>query len=83
MGVSSQHRHDILQVYNKSSGHITTRFHVVSDDKLLTVESILRESDPSSHWEELSLENSWQVPVDDPYLYVDNEWLTNEERELK
>jgi hypothetical protein len=36
---------------------------------------------PPSHWEELCLDNSTHVLVEDPQDYLQDDWLTDQERE--
>jgi hypothetical protein len=48
-----------------------------------TVSSIERETEPPEHWAELCLENSTNVMVDMPPEYVNDDWLTEGELELK
>jgi hypothetical protein len=83
MGLSQQHTSEVPQVLNIAMGSITTQFHVLLDDQFTTVNSIAREEEPPCHWEELCLENSVQVITDDPDHYLQNDWLTKEEIEVK
>jgi hypothetical protein len=71
---------------NLSTESITSQYHIVFDDRFSTVESIGLEDTPPSDWEELCLESSLYVPTDDtPDLpvHLNDDWLTESERELK
>jgi hypothetical protein len=83
MGFSLQHSSEVPQVLNLSTGRITTQFHFIFDDQFSTLASIERESEPMSHREELGLDNSLQVTIDDPSHYLDSNWMTDEERKCK
>jgi hypothetical protein len=72
-----------IQVLNFSTGRITTQYHVVFDDLFTTVPSIEREHEPPSHWEELCLDESIHIPVDNETAFIHDDWITTEEQERK
>ena len=66
---------------NLTTGSITTQFHVVFDDMFTTVNSIAREDQPPSHWNDLCLENTELVPMDNPPSLT-AEWLSEMDSNL-
>jgi hypothetical protein len=83
MGLSRQHASEVHRVLNLSTGSITTQYHVVFDDLFTTVSSVDRDHAQPDHWEDLCLENSTQITVDNPPDYLADEWLTREELDEK
>jgi hypothetical protein len=83
LGLSEQHASEAPLVLNLSTGAITTQFLVVFDDIFTTVPSIERENEPPEHWADLCLENSTHIMVDSPIEHLGDEWLNEEELELK
>lgn len=74
-GLSNVHSSEVPQVLNLTTGSITTQFHVVFDDLFTTVHSIERENEPPSHWNDLCLENTELIPMDNP-APLSPEWLS-------
>jgi hypothetical protein len=68
---------------NFSTGRITIQYHVVFGDLFTAVPSIEREHKPPSHWEELCLEESIHIPVDNESAFLHDDWLTTEDQERK
>ena len=68
------HSSEVPQVLNLTTGSITTQFHVVFDDLFSTVSSIEREEQPPSHWNDLCLDNTELIPMDNPPP-LSPEWL--------
>jgi hypothetical protein len=64
LGLSQEHSSEVPQVLNLSTGRITTQYHVVFDDLFKTVPSIESEHEPPSHWDELCMDESVHIPVD-------------------
>jgi hypothetical protein len=84
LGLSQQHASEFPLVLNLDTGSITTQFHVVFDDHLFTtVPSIERDTALIDHWAELYLENSTHIMLDLPPEHLNDEWLTEEELEIK
>jgi hypothetical protein len=83
LGLSQIHSSEVTQVLIFSTGRITTQYHVVFDDLFTTVPSIEREHEPPSHWEELCLDESIHIPVDNEPAFLHDDWLTTEEQERK
>jgi hypothetical protein len=83
LGISQQDTSEVPLVLNLGTGIITTKFHVVFDDMFTTVPSIERETEPPDHWAELYLENSTHIMLDSPREKLNDEWLTEEELEIK
>ena len=74
-GLSTLHSSEVPLVLNLSTGSITTQFHVVFNDLFTTVPSIEREDQPPSHWEDLCLENTTFIPINNQYpLPLNSEW---------
>ena len=65
-GLSTVHSSEVPLVLNLTTGSITTQFHVVFDDMFTTGTSIAREDQPPSHWNDLCLENTELLPMDNP-----------------
>jgi hypothetical protein len=65
------------------TGSITTQFHVVFADLFNTIPFIERETEPTDHWAELCLEKSTHIMLDSPPENLNDEWLTEEELEIK
>jgi hypothetical protein len=78
-----QHASEVPLVLNLGTLAITTQFHLVFDDLFTTVPSIERETEPPDHWADLCHENSTHIMVDSPKEHVVDEWLNEEELELK
>jgi hypothetical protein len=78
-----QHTSEVPRVLNLSTGSITTQYRVVFDDLFTTVSSVDRDHAPPDHWEDLCLENSTQITVDNPPDYITDEWLTRGELDEK
>jgi hypothetical protein len=89
MGFSALHSSEVPLVLNLQTGSITPQYHIVFDDHFSTVSSVEREINPPDHWADLCLEDAMSVPTDSSPLsstrsnFLDNDWLTLEERELK
>jgi hypothetical protein len=83
LGLSQEHSSEVTQVLNFSTGRITTQYHVVFDNIFTTVPSIEREHEPPSHWDELCMDESVHIPVDNEPEFLHDEWLTPEEIEKK
>jgi hypothetical protein len=83
LGLSQQHASEVPLVINLGTGSVTAHFHVVFDDLFTTVPSIERDTEPHEHWEELCLENSTHVILDYPSNKLNDEWMTEEELEVK
>ena len=73
-GLSMVHSSDVPQVLNLITGSITTQFHVVFDNLFSTVHSIAREDVPPSHWDDLRLENTELITMDN-LAQLSPEWL--------
>jgi hypothetical protein len=73
----------VPQVLNLGTGSITIQFHVVFDEQFSTVASIEKETYPPVHWEELCLKSSVRITTDNPPYHLDDDWLTEEEQEVK
>jgi hypothetical protein len=52
-------------------------------DLFTTVPSIEREHEPPSHWDELCMDESVHIPVDNEPEFLHDDWLTPEEIERK
>jgi hypothetical protein len=65
------------------NGSITTQFHVVFADLFNTITYIERETEPPDHWAELCLEKSTHIMLDSPPENLNDEWLNEEELEVK
>jgi hypothetical protein len=83
MGLSNKHSSEVPMVLILNTGSITTQFHVVFDDLFTIVPSVEKENDPPSHWEDLCLESSTHILADDPPTFLQDDWLTDKEREVK
>jgi hypothetical protein len=83
LGLSQIHSSEVPPVLIFSTGRITTQYHVVFDDLFTTVPSIERKHEPPSHWEELCLDESIHIPVDNEPAFLHDDWLTTEEQERK
>ncbi len=87
MGFSRVHSSEVPLILNLQTGSITAQFHVVFDDHFSTVSSLEREIDPPDHWADLCLENTTYIPLETPVdgrsLFLDDDWLTLDEREIK
>jgi hypothetical protein len=87
MGLSLIHSSEVPLVLNMATGSITPQFHVVFDDEFSTVTSLEREHEPPPFWNDLCLENSVYIPVEqgtgDHTLQLNDDWLTPEERVVK
>jgi hypothetical protein len=83
MGLSNQHSSEVPMVLNLKTGSITTHFHVVFDNLFTTVPSVEKENDPPSHCKDLYLDSSTHILADDPPTFLQDDWLTDEEREVK
>jgi hypothetical protein len=81
MGLSLQHTSEVPQVLNLSTGRITTQFHIVFNEQFTTVSFSERETEPPDHWEELCLENFYQILTDTEISHLHNVWLSPEEQE--
>jgi hypothetical protein len=81
--LSQQYASEIPLVLNLGTGSITTQFHVVFDDLFTTVTSIDRKTVLPDHWAERCLENSTHIILDSPPEHLNDEWLTEEELEIK
>ena len=78
MGFSNLHSSEVPLVLNLDTGSITPQFHVVFDDLFSTVSSVEREHDPPDNWDQLCLENTTFIPVDDHHLSASPDWNTSE-----
>jgi hypothetical protein len=83
LGLSQEHSSEVPQVLNLSTGRITTQYHVVFDDLFTTLPSIEREHEPPSHWDELCMDESVHIPVDNEPEFLHDDWLAPEEIEKK
>jgi hypothetical protein len=83
LGLSQYHASEVPLVLNLGTGSIITQFHVVFDDLFTTVPSIERENEVPEHWAELCLENSTHLMLDYPPENLNDDWLTEEELEIK
>jgi hypothetical protein len=83
VGISNQHSSEVPMALNLKTGSITTQFHVVFDDLFTTVPSVEKENDTPSHWEDLCLDSSTHILADDPPIFLQDDSLTDEEREVK
>jgi hypothetical protein len=59
------------------------QFHTVFDDQFSIVASVEKETDPLAQWEELCLESSVRIRTDTSPSHLGNDWLTDEEQEIK
>jgi hypothetical protein len=83
LGLSQQYASEVPLVLNLGTGAITNQFHVVFADLFTAVPSIERDIEPPDHWADLCLENSTHIMVDSPIEHLGDEWLNEEELELK
>jgi hypothetical protein len=83
LGLSQKHASEGPLVLNIGTGAITTQSHVVFDDIFTTVSSIERETEPPEHWVYVCLINSTHIMVDSPIENLGDEWLNEEELEIK
>jgi hypothetical protein len=83
LGLSQQHASEFTLVLNLGTGSIITQFHVVFYDLFTTVPSIERETALPDHMAELCLENLTHIMLDSPPEHLNDEWLTEEELEIK
>jgi hypothetical protein len=83
MGLSRQYSSEVPWVINLTTGSITTQYHVVFDDLFKAVCSVDKGTEPPDHWEDLWLDNSTQIRLDDPPELLDDEWLTRKELDEK
>ena len=74
-GLSTIHSSEVPQVLNRTTGSITTQYHVVFDDLFTTVPSIERVEEPPSNWQDLCLEHTEYIPIDAP-LQLSPEWVS-------
>jgi len=70
LGLSRYHNSEVPLVLNLKTGSITTQFHVVFDDLFMTVRSISEREDPPKHWDDLCLNRSWHLQVDDEPAFL-------------
>ena len=76
-------------VLNLQTGSIMPQYHVVFDDYFSTVSSVERELDPPEHWADLCLKQTTYIQTDDTEngaptsVFLDDDWLTPEELEVK
>jgi hypothetical protein len=91
VGISNLHSSDVPLILNLQTGSITPQFHVVFDDYFTTVASISDDDNPPDVWEDLCLENSLHIATEDnnqentldSFIYLNDDWLTNEELRAK
>jgi hypothetical protein len=84
VGLSDSHSSDVPLILNLSTGSISPQFHVVFDDSFSTVMSIGTEDKVPTFWEELCLDSSHRIPLDeDASAYLPDDWLTPAELEEK
>ena len=84
VGFSTQHSSNVPLILNTSTGHISPQYHVVFDDDFSTVASISHSEEPPTFWEELCLDNTHRIEMDNADRYfLDDDWLTSAEREEK
>jgi hypothetical protein len=84
VGLSDSHSSDVPLILNLSTGSISPQFHVVFDDSFSTVMSIGTEDDVPSFWEELCLESSHRIPLDEGSpAYLPDDCLNPSELEEK
>jgi hypothetical protein len=92
MGFSNLHSSEVPLVLNLDTGSITPQFHVVFDDLFAKVPSVEREHEPPDNWDQLCLENTTFIPVDEhnpdastdrnPSDHLQFDWMTPEEQDL-
>ena len=92
MGFSNLHSSGVPLVLNLDTGSITRQFHVVFDDLFSTVPSVEMEHEPPDNWDQLCLENTTFIPVDEhnpdastdrnPSDHLQFDWMTPEEQDL-
>jgi hypothetical protein len=89
MGFSALHSSEVPLILNPQTRSITPQLHIVFDNHFSTVSSVEREINPPDHWADLYLEDTMSVPTNSSPLsstcsiFLDDDWLTLEERELK
>jgi hypothetical protein len=64
IGFSNLHSSEAPLVLNLATGSITPQFHVIFDDVFSTVSSVERENKPPDNWDQLCLENTTFIPVE-------------------
>jgi hypothetical protein len=91
MGFSNLHSSEVPLVLNLETGSITPQFHVVFDDLFSTVSSVERENEPPDNWDQLCLENTTLIPVENNHDHpadwntpdtMQFDWMTPEAQEL-
>ena len=83
MGFSPKHSSEVPLILNTATGHILPQFYVVFDDDFSTVASIGEDEPPLSFWNEFDIDDfMYKVQLDDTSnTYLQDEWLTPQERE--
>ena len=71
-------------VLNLKTGYISPQYHIVFDDTFSSVVSHAADEEPPDFWNNIELDAfTYKIPVDNPPLHLQDDWLTPTELEEK
>ena len=84
LGFSRVHSSDAPLVLNLKTGYISPQYHIVFDDTFSSVVSHAADEEPPDFWNNIELDAfTYKIPVDNPPLHLQDDWLTPTELEEK